>query len=324
MCKGTRTRRGRQLRCWFFDHQGKAKTLRSALRTKATPTTTCSSWKRPEAESCGMGTHAACAGPDTTASWKIQRSELRGAGQRATANTRKYISHLQLGLWEQRGPLAPHVDVDSPLVQFLNAQYIRGAKPSLGEAAISALMCLRSTFRRISVTLRAVRGWRKLCPSRLKTLRAITVWSAIACRMIEENQLRLASLMMLMVTCYWSNSGLGLTLTNILNPHKPAAWCWLIIQHPEAGVTRSKTRQSDGTVPVDHPNFQWWWLLLEELSSCRLSHCSPGACAGLDFRNGTEFRSQHRPSEAHFLGKTPIDWSPKSHPFSRNCLRTKE
>ena len=90
-----------------------------------------------------------------------------------------------------RGLNLDHAEkVDALLVEFMNLQFLSGHQAYKGDRLIASWMHHRVMFskvgaKRIPRALRALKGWRRLCPGRSRTPYPLAVWCGMAALMKE-------------------------------------------------------------------------------------------------------------------------------------------
>jgi hypothetical protein len=184
----------------------------------------------------------------------------------------------QVGLFFDSGGRLEAADeeVDKHVVDWMNAQYLAGVKPAAGSRLLAALMCLVPAFsksggRHIPRSLRALKGWKRLYPAKSKRPYGWPVWCALMISFIRKGKTRLAAMVLLMVITYLRPKELlMLTSRNFSRPTSSGVNAWVLVLFPQEGAARSKTNESDDTVPINSVLARWMdpiWEALKNESS---------------------------------------------------------
>ena len=167
--------------------------MRRWTRGKTRLTATMWSRKEPETLRCG---------PDGSGAYdrllrRTEDMELLGNVQRPTCDAAEvhWTSRARAGEQRRATPITP----DS---RRSGGEVLQRAVHPRGKGSTLSCMSVPFTWHRCEEHVGIVRGLPKLCQSRSKTPWALSVWNAVACRLIAKQQLRFSRQLMLMVTCY--------------------------------------------------------------------------------------------------------------------------
>ena len=101
-------------------------------------------------------------------------------------------------------------------------------------------------------SLRALKGWRKLCPSLSRKPWAWAVWCAMAMQLSAMGEVRMAIGVLLAVHCYLRPKELlGLRCGSLMAPTRQGVQSWTLLLFPQEKLERSKTGMSDDTIALD-------------------------------------------------------------------------
>ena len=171
-------------------------------------------------------------------------------------------------------------ELDDKLVQWMNLEFLRGARSWRGERLMAALMAIRSCFsrsgsRKVPRAFRALRGWRVLCPTYSRVPEDWPVWCAMAMELARDSNYLLGLGLLILVDCYLRpNELLQIRPEDLLAP-QGARGTWSIILFPQHRPARSKTGTADDTVMLDSPRLRWLSSLLPSLKACGRSRVWP-------------------------------------------------
>lgn len=206
----------------------------------------------------------------------LERCAVKGA------SARRYQKELDefLAFTERRGiGLAGDAAVDAALVSWFSALWLGGHQAYRGEWCLAALLHKMPEFgrggpRSVARAWRALKGWRKLTPSRSRRPHPLKAWAATAVMLCLRGHPQMALYTLLLVSAYLRPSeGMALRRADFLPPTVGATGTWSILIAPsEIGAT-TKTGDSDDSILLDSRWLEWaspaWRLLCEGV---------PGSC----------------------------------------------
>ena len=145
-------------------------------------------------------------------------------------------------------------EVDVALVKCFNHLFFAGVNPWRGETLLAAVLHQRPELGKLGGnslprTLRSLRGWRRLCPSRTRIPFGWDVWAGVAAEMVRRGLVRMAIAILIGVDAYLRPSELLSLRTSSLVPPSPESGdSWSLLLHPSSRGARSKVGESDETV----------------------------------------------------------------------------
>jgi hypothetical protein len=168
-------------------------------------------------------------------------------------------------------PLTSDHQIDRALVVYFNHLFFRGEQPDKGEKMLAGLLHRLPEFgkcgsHRIPRSWRALKGWRKICPSRSRRPWPLGVWCLLAHQMVQKGRLDMASYLLLLVSSYVRlGELLRARRQDLLRPMGGAHHRWSLLLTPQKLTARSKIGESDGSVMLDSSWMEWSIPLYEVL-----------------------------------------------------------
>ena len=184
--------------------------------------------------------------------------ERNAVSKAARKNYERMMQRLEMYCRAHRLPLGSDEECDAALVHWFNHLYFHGEQPAVGEKALAGLMDRHPRFGRLGSSRlprswRALRGWRRLTPSRSRKPLPWAVWTAIAWRMVEHERLDMAVYTLLGVTGYFRPGELlAVRRCDLIAPSDRALRSWSALLFPEMGRP-SKTGVFNDSVALDCP-----------------------------------------------------------------------
>ncbi|CAK0800111.1 unnamed protein product, partial [Prorocentrum cordatum] len=160
------------------------------------------------------------------------------------------ISYLEKSLPELK-------ELDGQLVEYMNEEFLKGVKAWRGEKLLAGLMFFHPDFGRLGglhlpKSLRCLKGWKKLSPSRSRKPLVFAIWAALAVELCRLGAPLVGEM-------------LSLTSDSFLAPTEHAVQNWVVWLFPEAGVARSKVGSADDTIPCDSGRCPWMCHIFKAL-----------------------------------------------------------
>ncbi|CAK9070805.1 unnamed protein product [Durusdinium trenchii] len=149
--------------------------------------------------------------------------------------------------------------VDTGLVKYFEMKFTEGEGSHVGDYALAALLDRhpefgKNGFRKIPHAWRALKGWRKLCPSRSRLAYPLPLWCGIAWRMIARGHLQKGVFNLLQLSTYHRPSTLlKLKKMGLVPPTSGVTGTWSILTSLTETSDISKTGTKDDAVLLDSP-----------------------------------------------------------------------
>ena len=149
--------------------------------------------------------------------------------------------------------------VDTGLVKYFEMKFTEGEGSHVGDYALAALLDRhpefgKNGFRKIPHAWRALKGWRKLCPSRSRLACPLPLWCGIAWRMIARGHLQKGVFNLLQLSTYHRPSTLlKLKKMGLVPPTSGVTGTWSILTSLTETSDISKTGTKDDAVLLDSP-----------------------------------------------------------------------
>ncbi|CAK0838915.1 unnamed protein product [Prorocentrum cordatum] len=162
-------------------------------------------------------------------------------------------------------------ELDGQLVEYMNEEFLKGVKALRGEKLLAGLMFFHPDFGRLGGlhlprSLRCLKGWKKLSPSRSRKPLVFAIWAALAVELCRLGAPLVGAMVLIMVECYLRpGEMLSLTSDSFLAPAEHAVQIWVVWLFPEAGVARSKVGSADDTIPCDSGRCPWMCHIFKAL-----------------------------------------------------------
>ena len=154
--------------------------------------------------------------------------------------------------------------VDQCLVQHMNQQFLDGHQAFRGDRLIASFLHHYPQFSRVGVkriprALRALRGWRKLCPGRSRVPYPLAIWTGLASLMIGMGFSDMAIFTMIALSTYARPSELlKMKVFSLVRPVTGLTASWSVLICPEELGEPSKTGEFDVSVLLDSPYLSSW------------------------------------------------------------------
>ena len=129
--------------------------------------------------------------------------------------------------------------VDQLMTQYMNRCFLDGHQAFVGNRLVASWMYhypeySKSGTKRIPHALRALKGWRKLCPGRSRVPYPLAIWCGMAALMMEMGFPKMAEFLMLSLSTYTRPSELlRLRVFSLLRPAQGITSCWGLLLSPE-------------------------------------------------------------------------------------------
>jgi len=154
--------------------------------------------------------------------------------------------------------------LDRMAVDYMNRLYVQGFQVYKADRLAAAILHFYPAFGRMgSLKLprmwRALKGYRKLCPGKSRLAYPLPIWAAVANRMREMGQLRMAVFVMVAVSSYARPSELlRMRVFSLVRPSAGITSSWSLLLSPEDLPERSKTGDFDVSIALDSPFLRAW------------------------------------------------------------------
>eukprot|EP00435_Cladocopium_sp_Y103_P034787 s2991_g9.t1 len=154
--------------------------------------------------------------------------------------------------------------LDRMVVDYMNRLYVQGFQVYKADRLAAAILHFYPAFGRMgSLKLprmwRALKGYRKLCPGKSRLAYPLPIWAAVANRMREMGQLRMAIFVMVAVSSYARPSELlRMRVFSLVRPSAGITSSWSLLLSPEDLPERSKTGDFDVSIALDSPFLRGW------------------------------------------------------------------
>ncbi|CAK0841912.1 unnamed protein product, partial [Prorocentrum cordatum] len=201
--------------------------------------------------------------------------EARSVTPAAAAQFRQRVQEFLSWHHSSDAILDRPAELDAALVSFMNHEFESGHKSWRGEKLLAGVIFHRTQYGRhgadhLPRSLRALKGWCKASPSHSRRPLTIGMWAAICVEMARVGYLLAAALSLVMVECYLRpGEMLGLTRRSFLPPAPGGVASWALLPFPQEGNLRSKTGESDDSIPLDSRGFVWMDSVYRVLSRRR-------------------------------------------------------
>ena len=162
--------------------------------------------------------------------------------------------------------------VDAALTQYMTQRFLEGQQSSEGDKLLAGLLHFAPEWgkmghRTIPRAWRALRGWRRRCPSRSRRPWPLKVWAAVAWKLAQKRQWAMALYVLLLVSTYMRpGEGLQLRRGDLIPPAPGVLTTWSILLFPQERVASSKTLAKDDSLIMDSPLMKWWDQVLPALA----------------------------------------------------------
>eukprot|EP00435_Cladocopium_sp_Y103_P042465 s504_g11.t1 len=162
--------------------------------------------------------------------------------------------------------------VDIMLVDLFTQKFSEGEGPHYGDYMMAALLDRRPEFSRLGDlkvprAWRALKGWRKLCPSRSRLAFPLAVWCGLSWRMVVHGQAAMALFNLLQVSTYHRpGSLLKLRRMGLVKPTAGITSTWSMVTSLNETEDTSKVGSKDDSILLDSQWLQFAHPLLAGLS----------------------------------------------------------
>ena len=148
----------------------------------------------------------------------------------------------------------------------MNACFWQGHQAHRGEKLLASFMHSNPSFgrlgsRKLPRSWRALKGWRRLCPSHSRRPWPLAVWCVIACELRRMGHTRMAVYTMVALSTYARPSELlRCTTYSLVPPVRSATAEWTLLLSPEHLEHPGKTGEYDLSVSLDSSYLKPWCL----------------------------------------------------------------
>ena len=170
-------------------------------------------------------------------------------------------------------PLTSDARVDAALTQYMTQLFLEGQQSSEGDKLLAGLLHFAPEWgnfghRHIPRAWRALRGWRRRCPSRSRRPLQLKVWAMVAWKFAQRQQWAMALYVLLLVTTYMRpGEGLQLRRGDLIPPAPGVLTSWSILVFPQERSASSKTLTKHDSLIVDSPLMKWWEQVMPVLAA---------------------------------------------------------
>ena len=146
---------------------------------------------------------------------------------------------------------------DQMLVELFNEKFKQGEGAHYGDYTLAALMDQRPEYGRqgclkIPRSWRAMKGWRKLCPSRSRLAYPLAVWCGLSWRMVVHGHVSKALFNLLQVSTYHRpGSLLRLRKMGLVRPTAGVTGTWSMVTNLSETTEMSKVGAQDESILLD-------------------------------------------------------------------------
>ncbi|CAK0910262.1 unnamed protein product, partial [Prorocentrum cordatum] len=189
--------------------------------------------------------------------------EARSVTPAAAAQYRQRVQEFLSWHHSSDAILDRPAELDAALASFMNREFDSGHKSRRGEKLLAGVIFHRPQYGRhgadhLPRPLRALKGRCKASPSHSRRPLTIGMRAAICVEMARMGYLLAAAPSLVMVECYLRpGEMLGLTPRSFLPPAPGGVASWALLLFPQEGNLRSKTGESDDSIPLDSCRFVW-------------------------------------------------------------------
>jgi hypothetical protein len=201
----------------------------------------------------------------------ISLLEKRAVSTKVATNYQQEVSQFLSSADARHYPLTSDHEIDHALVVYFNHLLFREEQADKGEKMLAGLLHRLPKFgkcgsHRISRSWRAVKGWRKICPSRSRPW-PLGVWCLLAHQMVQKGRLDVASYLLLLVSTYVRpGEPLRACRQDLLGPVGGAHQRWSLLLSPQELTARSRIGESGGSVMLLSSWMEWSIPLYEALN----------------------------------------------------------
>ena len=154
--------------------------------------------------------------------------------------------------------------IDKEIVKYMNKLWLKGVKAHTGNHLLAGWIHKFAEFskagrRSIPRSWRALKGWRRLTPTRSRKAFPLGVWAAVAFVMVRRGRRRMAIFVLMLVSTYARPSSLLCMMkAGLTRPTAGATAHWTLLMHPEEELVPSKTGEFDLSVVLDSQWMKTW------------------------------------------------------------------
>ena len=154
--------------------------------------------------------------------------------------------------------------VDQALVDYMNHQFLNGHQAFVGDRLIASWIHHRPQYgragsRRMPRALRALKGWRKLCPGRSRTPYPLAVWCGMAVTLKQMGYPLMSVFLMICLSTYCRPSQLfSLQAFGLVPPATGVTGSWSVLLNAEEHGVPSKTGEFDVSISLNSPYLKGW------------------------------------------------------------------
>ncbi|CAE7411650.1 unnamed protein product [Symbiodinium sp. KB8] len=160
--------------------------------------------------------------------------------------------------------LSRDTNLDGSIARYLNSLFWQGEKPYRGEKFLAGWMHRHPQFGRVgdqklARSWRALKGWRRLCPSGSRKPMPLGLWCALAVELARVGQVRMALFVMVSVSTYCRPSELlALPTSSLIPPSQGILDEWALLVAPQEFRHPTKTGEYDHSVALDSKFLKPW------------------------------------------------------------------
>ena len=173
-------------------------------------------------------------------------------------------------------PLGSDGEVDGALVEHMNALFASGQQASAGDKLLAGLLHFapewgRFGSRTIPRSWRALRGWRRRCPSRSRRPWPLGLWCALAWVMAQMGEWMMCIFTMYLLSTYMRPGELkSVRRGDLVRPAAGMLTTWAILLCPSERRMTTKVGSQDESIALDCR-----WTLWDRLVSPILAEGEP-------------------------------------------------
>jgi len=167
-------------------------------------------------------------------------------------------------------------DGDALLTAYFNFLFFAGHMAPKGMKVLAAFMFFHPEYAKaghlgLPRAWRALKGWKRLCPSQTRVPYPWAFWCGMANQMTSRGFLNMGIFTLVAVGTYLRPCQLlSLTVASLVAPMTGATSTWSLLVHPQEKPGRSKVGEADVSILLDGPMLQWMSPVFAEIRRNRL------------------------------------------------------
>ena len=197
--------------------------------------------------------------------------EVASVSTRVREQYKKRMEELNRHFQDLHCSLDQPAQIDQALVTLFNTKFLEGEGSHYGDYCMAALMDRHPTYgkhgsSKVPAAWKALKGWRKMCPSRSRLAFPLPVWCAISWRMMVHGHSQKALFNLLQVSTYHRpGTLLGLRRMGLVPPTHRVTGHWSVVTSLTETSQVSKIGDKDDSILLDSSWLQFIDPLLRGL-----------------------------------------------------------